>query len=70
MGLEEAVQIVLATDVATLVIWNAADRAHVSTRELTEELHRRGIIDADAVQFVKKLTGIDYERKYPEERRI
>ena len=62
--LEQAVNIVVRNDATTVSIWSAADQAGISAKELTEELHKRKIIDATAGEFVKKMSGKDWERVY------
>lgn len=61
MTIQEAIDWLQLTDITTATIWSAADRAGVSARQMAEELQAQNVIGDDAVQFVKKMSGRDYE---------
>lgn len=64
MTLQEAIDWLQADDITTGRIWSAADRAGVSTKQMVSELRARNIIDDNAVEFVKKMSGKEYETTF------
>lgn len=62
-ALDQAVNWVLDGDEVTVFeIWSAADRAKITTKQLTEALRARNIINDAGVEHVKKMSGKGWDR--------